>query len=73
MRITVECRAGYRADEEVKLLRIKDRAVTVEATLDRWAGPGHRYFKVKGEDGGIYIVRQNVDEDYWELTHYRRS
>jgi hypothetical protein len=44
----------------------------VVRTLDRWAGVDHRYFKVVGEDGGIYILRQDMVRDVWELTQYQR-
>jgi hypothetical protein len=36
--------------------------------LDRWIGPAHRYFKLRGDDEGIYILRHSIDEDRWEMT-----
>jgi hypothetical protein len=36
--------------------------------LDRWIDPAHRYFKLRGDDGGIYILRYSASEDAWELT-----
>jgi len=35
--------------------------------LDRWLDPAHRYFKLRGDDNGIYILRQSIDEDHWEM------
>jgi hypothetical protein len=29
--------------------------------------PDHRYFKVRGNDGGIYIIRHDVASGAWEL------
>jgi hypothetical protein len=69
-RLRVECHAGYRADEEPRRFFIGDREVTVDAILDRWLDPEHRYFKVRGSDGGIYILRQDLNDDRWELTMY---
>ncbi len=38
------------------------------AVLDRWLAPDHRYFKVRGDDGGVYILRHDAERDVWELT-----
>ena len=35
--------------------------------LDRWLAPAHRYFKLRGDDGGVYIVRHDPGADGWEL------
>ena len=42
--------------------------VAVTEVIDRWLDPEHRYFKVRGEDGGIYLIRQDTRSDRWELT-----
>lgn len=65
--IGVECYAGYRAEETPQRLRIGERRVEVTDVLDRWLTPGHRYFKLRGDDGGIYIVRHDAAEAFWEL------
>lgn len=36
--------------------------------LDRWLDPRHRYFKLRCDDGGIYLVRHARQTDLWELT-----
>jgi hypothetical protein len=38
--------------------------------LDAWFGRDHRYFKVQGDDGGLYIVRHDVPSGDWELIFY---
>lgn len=68
--IEVECYAGYRADETPRRLLIGDRRVEVIEVLDRWLAPTHRYFKLRGDDGGIYLLRQDTIEDRWEMTLY---
>lgn len=68
----VECYAGYRAEETPRALRLGDRRVAVVEVLDRWLAPDHRYFKLRGDDGAVYIVRYDVDEDRWELSVYER-
>ena len=68
--LQVECYAGYRADEEPQRFSIGEREVCVEAVLDRWLSPEHRYFKLRGNDDGIYILRHDLKTDRWEMTLY---
>ena len=66
--LRVECYAGHRADAEPRLLHIGRREVTVTEIIDRWRDPRHRFFKLRGDDGGIYLLRQDTIEDRWEMT-----
>jgi hypothetical protein len=66
--LRVECYAGHRADTEPRRLFIGGREVAVTEVIDRWLDPLHRYFKLRGDDGGIYLVRQNTFSNEWELT-----
>lgn len=67
----VECYSGHRGDETPRALIIGARRVEVVDVLDRWIAPDHRYFKIKGDDGDIYIVRYANRSDSWELTMFR--
>jgi hypothetical protein len=51
MKIHVECYAGHEGEETPQGLRFDNRPVEVIDVIDRWVAPGHRYFKLKGEDG----------------------
>lgn len=73
MQIKVECYAGYRGEEEPRRLLLGKRAVLVEEIIDRWLDPDHRYFKVRGDDGGLYIVRHDMDSQRWDLHLYERG
>lgn len=66
--IRVECYAGHRAESEPRRLFIGARAVAVTEVIDRWLDPQHRYFKLRGEDGGIYLIRHDTVNDHWDLT-----
>jgi hypothetical protein len=70
MRIEVMCYAGYRGEETPRELRLGERPVVVVAVLDSWLAPDHRYFKVEGDDGGVYIVRHDPGGDFWELVFF---
>jgi hypothetical protein len=69
--IRVECHAGYRGEETPRRFWIGERLVEVAEVLDRWLAPDHRYFKVRGDDGDIYIVRHDGAADRWEMTMFR--
>lgn len=71
--ISVECYAGYRADERPCRFRLSDRWIEVAEVLDRWIGIDHRYFKVRGDDGDLYILRQDSLTDRWELIMFQRG
>ncbi len=73
MKIEVACHAGYRGDETPRRLTLGGRAVEVVEVLDRWHGPDHRYFKVAGDDGAIYILRHEPPSGEWRLTLYERG
>jgi len=70
--IKVFCYAGYRGDESPIYFYVGGRKVTVSEIADSWIGPDHRYFKVKGDDGAVYILRQDTCADTWELTMFDR-
>ena len=66
--LRVECYAGYRGDEAPQRFYLGERAVAVTEVLDRWLALDHQYFKVRGDDGGVYILRHDVLKDVWEMT-----
>ncbi len=71
--LRVECYAGHQGEETPRALVIGDRRVAVVEVLDRWLAPDHRYFKLKGDDGDLYIVRFSEAAAEWELTMFERS
>jgi hypothetical protein len=50
-----------------------EREVSVAEIIDRWLDPTHRYFKLNGDDGVIYLVRQDTIKDHWELTMFNNG
>jgi len=66
--VRVECHAGYRGEETPRRFYIGTRTIEVVDVIDRWLAPEHRYFKVLGNDDGIYILRYDTKSNRWELT-----
>ncbi len=73
MYLTVECYAGHRGEETPRRLALGGRRVEVVEVVDRWYGPDHRYFKLRGDDGATYLVRHDERSDRWELTLFERE
>ncbi len=71
MNVHVECYSGHRGEETPRRFTLGERTVEVEEVLDRWLAPDHRYFKVRGDDEGVYILRHDVDAWRWEMTFFR--
>lgn len=63
----MECYSGYRAEQEPRRIVVDGRAIEVAEILDRWLAPDHRYFKVLGADGRVYMLRHDTEWDEWEL------
>jgi hypothetical protein len=71
MRLEVQCYSGRKADERPVRFRIDDRDYLVEEVLDQWYGPGHLFFKVRADDGKVYVLSQeSTREGKWELVSF---
>ena len=70
--LRVECYAGYQGEETPRRFFLGERAREVVDVVDRWLGPDHRYFKVRADDGGTYILRWDLVQGLWELTLFSR-
>lgn len=68
--LRVRCCAGFEGDQTPECFYLGEREVGVEDVIDRWLSPGHRYFKVLGDDGGVYIISHDVASGRWELTMF---
>ena len=65
--LKVESYSGYAADERPVAFRLGDRRISVVEVVDRWYGEDHAYFKLIGQDGMRYLIRQDRTAGIWEL------
>lgn len=72
MEVHVECYAGHRGEETPRIILFDGRRVEITEVLDQWLSPDHRYFKVSGSDGALYILRHDVPGQCWTVTFYGR-
>ena len=70
MRIRVECRERL-ADGPLRFV-LGDSTIEVDDLLDRWYGDDADYFRVRGADGHLYVLKHVRDDDCWELTSFTR-
>jgi len=70
--VRVECYAGHRGEETPRRFFLGERRVEVAEVLDRWLAPDHAYFKVRGNDDAVYILRHDDVADAWQLTMFQR-
>lgn len=68
MHVRVEYYVGCRGEEIPQCFYIGQRRIDLVDVIDRWLSPRERYFKLRGTDEGIYILRHAVEPDRWELT-----
>ncbi len=73
MEVWVACHAGYRGEETPRGFSLGGRRIAVIDVIDRWLAPEHRYFKLLGDDGNVYILRHDTGQQRWELTLFDRK
>jgi len=66
--VRVECASGHQGEDTPGAFVVGGRRIEVVEVLDCWPGRDHRYFKVRGGDGGLYILRHDVPSGGWEIT-----
>src|SRR5262249_21494463 len=70
MRIHVEQHADHRGMPMAWRLHFGGDQADVLEALDQWYGPDYRYIKVRGHDGGVYILCFDELHAEWGLTMY---
>jgi hypothetical protein len=75
MKLTVECYSGRKADERALRFCLGGRLYQVQAVLDQWYDPRSISYKVRADDGNLYILRQQtaVPDGEWELVSFRQT
>jgi uncharacterized protein (UPF0128 family) len=73
MRIRVECYSGRKADERPLRFQLDGHDYAVEDVLDQWYGPESTFFKVRADDGNLYILRHLTfsETGEWTLESFR--
>ena len=73
MAIRVESYAGYRGEQEPRAFWLGERRIEVLEVVDRWIGPDQRWFRVRADDGHLYILRHDEQPGTWELAAFTHA
>jgi hypothetical protein len=65
MDVRVKCYAGYRAEETPRRFLLGGRSVAVLEVLERWRMPEARGFRLRGDDGLLYVLVQDDTSGRW--------
>ena len=71
MTVQVEGYSGYKSNERPMRFCLGERWYEVRELLDRWYGPDYAYFRVRADDGNLYVLRLNETTQEWSLGGYR--
>jgi hypothetical protein len=71
MRVEVETWSGYKADERPCRFAISGVFREVVSVQDRWYGPDDDWFRVRADDGHLYVLRHSRETDVWTLDAFR--
>jgi hypothetical protein len=69
--VRVTCYAGYRGEERPVRIYLREKAIEVVETEDRWYEPGVTFFRVIVDGGDRYVLRHQEAQDTWSLCAYR--
>lgn len=71
MILQVDTVAGLFGEPEPSAFTLGTQRIGVITIIDRWLSQEQGYFKVKADDGAIYILRHDEQTGQWELTLFQ--
>jgi hypothetical protein len=71
--LVVECDPEPRRGEVPVRFGWPGRMRGVVEVLDWWEGEAQRDFRLRGDDGCLYILRHDLRRDLWELRFFRHG
>jgi hypothetical protein len=70
--IRTECHAGYRGDETPRHFELEGRTIEITEVLAQWTEPNPRLFRMRGDDGLIYVLRLDERGHCWNVPEITR-
>jgi len=67
MKLEVRCNKDVKGEEIPRDILIDGRQIAILRVVDQWLAFDHRYFKIYGDDGALYMLRHEVATDSWEI------
>ena len=69
--LNTEYYADQEEEETPRRFFMGDKSIEIEEVIDRWLAPEYRYFKVRGGENDIYILRHDELAQRWKLTLFQ--
>ncbi len=75
MKLDVECYAGHKAEERPLRFWLEGKPYSIQAVLDQWYEPDAIFYKVRADDGNLYILRHQttMPDGPWDLVSFRQE
>jgi hypothetical protein len=75
MRVRVECYGGRKSDERPVRFWFDDHERIVDEVIAQWYGPNDSFFKIRADDGLVYILRHDTSapDGEWSLLAFGNS
>ena len=75
MILQVECYSGHKGDQRPVQFRAEQHEYRVDEVLDQWYAPDHSFYKLRAEDGNVYILRHQTSkpDGEWDLVSFRQA
>ena len=71
--VRVQCYSGAKANERPIRFELDGRDYLVDEVIEQWYGPADAFFKLRADDGNIYVLRHNPATDVWSLDSVRKT
>jgi hypothetical protein len=72
IQVRVQCPSAGRDVPPIRF-QLEGRDFFVEEVLDQWCGTDSTYFKMRANDGNLYILSHRVPLNAWMLESVRRE
>ncbi len=53
--------------------QIGEHEYIIREIVDQWYGSEHQFFKVRADDGNIYILKHSLCKNLWELEFFKKE
>jgi hypothetical protein len=71
--ITVETYSGFKADQRPVRFVLGQRTYRVLNVEDQWYSPSAIHFRVRADDGNVYVLCHHEADKYWTLEAFRAA
>lgn len=53
--------------------QIGEKEFFIQEIVDQWYGREHEFYKVRADDGNVYILRHSPVTNEWELEYFKKE